>query len=661
MTLGASVDSGRAGDTAGWRRDIQCLRGVAVAMVVLYHAHIPGFTGGYLGVDVFFVISGFLITRLVATAIDRGAFSLVDFYWRRARRLLPAALLVVGACMLLAPWFLGPGDRQELARSALYTIAFLGNVGQWLQTGYFQQTAELKPLLHYWSLAVEEHYYFLVPALLLILPASKRFSALCLLTMLSLIGCLVLVHFKPGLTFYFLPTRAWELGLGSILATIPANQAEKLRLPQRAQNVLTILACIALVSVVASPLSVTHPYVDALVACGATAILIALQPDFLRSGRWLAPVAVLGNLSYSLYLVHWPILSFAAHANVTGEAFPWYVRVSLILASVLLAAMIYRFVERPLRVAGNAMARPVDLRRDFSALGGSIVVLGFACIAVVFLAKDEQNFAERLRGNVGLRAECSVDGVTPIPTLCRSASNVEAVLWGDSHAMQWADALSFSGLQLLQLTRPLCAPIPDVAAIRPERGDVWSGGCIDFNDDALKLIEVSDAKIVVMSALWAYLPASALLLRQPDGTLKRVELDRATVADLVAQTIFRLRSMGKRVVVLFPAPHGAFDRGRCVERTHLGLVMAGATAECVLPRTQQQSIYTPLAALAADIARQANVSVVEFWPQICDDKTCYSEIGDVMIFRDSNHLSYEGARWLVRQANLVDRIRREAR
>lgn len=662
MSLSASTaQPGSRSQSVAWRRDIQCLRGLAVLLVVLYHAHIPGFVGGYLGVDVFFVISGYLITRLVVGGIDVGTFSLVDFYWRRARRLLPAAFAVLAICALLAPWFLGPGYQKDLAKSSLLTLAFLANVGQWLQTGYFQPTAELKPLLHFWSLAVEEHYYFVLPALMLFVRPSRRLAVVASLTVLSLLACLALVHVKPGVTFFFLPTRAWELGFGSVLAVCSQAKLDRLLSMRRAQNILTVLAFATLIMVVVVPLSATHPYVDALLACGATSILIASQSSFLGSSGIVTPLVWLGDRSYSLYLVHWPLFSFAAHANATGAWYRWEVRVGLILLAIAIAALLFHLVERPLRVRGHAA-----FDRSRGARDARLVCSAALCLVLVFAGQmlfvsDRYGFAHRLRGNSGLSEACSQEIAKPDVSNCKSSSQVEAVVWGDSHAMHWVEALAAEGMPLLQITRSACAPVLGTAAIHTSKGSAWSGGCIEFNDNALLAIRESEAKVVVLSSMWTYLEHFELTVRTDDQQLVKRELDHAAVVRRIAFVVDQLRKSGKRVIALVRPPHGQFDRGRCVERLHLGLVTFGAATRCEVSVAIQATAYSPFATLARDVSTAADVAVLEFWPHICNDKTCYSEIDDVMIFRDSNHLSYEGARWLVRQANLVDRIRREAR
>jgi len=199
-----------------YRRDLQALRGVAIALVLLYHLGLPGLQAGYLGVDIFFTISGFLITRIIIRSLDAGDFSFAAFYFRRAKRLLPAAYLAFAATIAAAPFFLSGQELHALVAQVAGSVSFTGNIALWLQSGYFDGRADVKPLLHVWSLSLEEQYYMLLPAALFCLPRRFATPAITVGTLASLLLCLYFAPLKPGASFYLLPTRAWELGVGSI-------------------------------------------------------------------------------------------------------------------------------------------------------------------------------------------------------------------------------------------------------------------------------------------------------------------------------------------------------------------------------------------------------------------------------------------------------------
>ena len=193
-----------------FRTDIQVLRGFAVLIVLFYHAKMGFLPAGYLGVDVFFVISGFLITHLVKSGLERGDFSFSEFYFRRAKRLLPAAYVTFFVTALLAPFFLGSIEMSDFRMQMLGAVAFIGNIVLWQQSGYFGGAAEFKPLLHVWSLAIEEQYYFILPAFLFFLPRRFWKPVTAFVLVFSLALCLFLVQKKASATFFLLPTRAWN-------------------------------------------------------------------------------------------------------------------------------------------------------------------------------------------------------------------------------------------------------------------------------------------------------------------------------------------------------------------------------------------------------------------------------------------------------------------
>jgi len=201
-----------------YRTDIQALRGVAVLLVVFYHARLIPIQNGFLGVDIFFVVSGFLITSQISTQLNNKNFSFQKFYLRRAWRLLPAAYTVLFACCLLAPWTLSYSQQQDFVQQIWGAITLSANFVLWDQVGYFEGAAKLKPLLHTWSLSIEEQYYLLMPALLVITPKKYWFPVLTLLSISSYSIYLLLQNTNSVAAFYFTPSRLWELGVGSVLA-----------------------------------------------------------------------------------------------------------------------------------------------------------------------------------------------------------------------------------------------------------------------------------------------------------------------------------------------------------------------------------------------------------------------------------------------------------
>src|SRR5438309_3003341 len=293
------------------RKDVEGLRGVAILAVILFHIGLKWLPGGFLGVDIFFLLSGFLITGLIARQTDAGSFSLLIFYQRRVARLLPALLLVLLAVLAAALLLCFPGEIRALRGSAVATPLFLSNFYFWSSDPYFAPPSAVQPLLHSWSLGVEEQFYLLYPALLLAgvrLGGRARILAVAGATLLSLAAAAALSASAPQAAFYLLPTRLWELGLGGLaaLGLVPAPSTRSGRELLCAAAGAILIAAFLL----ASPASGT-PFPAALLPCAATALLLAFGEET-AAGRLLAaaPLRGLGRLSYAFYLWHWPVIAF---------------------------------------------------------------------------------------------------------------------------------------------------------------------------------------------------------------------------------------------------------------------------------------------------------------------------------------------------------------
>ena len=336
-----------------YRPEIDGLRALAVVPVVLYHAGIPGFSGGYVGVDIFFVISGYLITMLILRDVEAGCFSIVRFYERRARRILPALIFVTLACVPIAWISMIPKDFDDFAASIWSVALFVSNFHFWLESGYFDTAIELKPLVHTWSLAVEEQYYIIIPLFLVVLLRFGRSGIVLALSVVfaaSLASALIGSASYPAANFYLLPGRAWELIAGGLLAVYELKNTPAVA--SRTANVLALLGLILLVASLFTFTSVTpHPGLLTLAPVLATVLII-------RFGHARGPVNRLlslqmlvstGLISYSLYLWHQPIFAIArvrALDNLgIAEYFP------LIGLSILVSMATWRYLETPFRNA----------------------------------------------------------------------------------------------------------------------------------------------------------------------------------------------------------------------------------------------------------------------------------------------------------------------
>jgi len=340
-----------------YRNDIDGLRAIAVASVVLYHIGL-GCPGGFVGVDVFFVISGYLITSMILKDLRQGSFSLVNFWERRVRRIFPAWIAMVGIT-LLAGWFLLlPRDLARLGLSAIAQAFCVSNFYFWRTTNYFGGTNEQKPLLHTWSLGVEEQFYVIVPLLLMLAfsyQTLRRNTALLAMTITLSIASLALamwgVYHQPFATFFLLPTRGWELSVGSLLAMLPAGMHPQTKVARELTGLLGLTGI--LLPIFAYSDKTPFPGMAALPPCLGAALFIwanmpaQISPTAAARLLSLKPIVFIGLISYSLYLWHWPILCLAAYWK-TAVATPVF-KAGLVAMSLVMACLSWRFIETPFR------------------------------------------------------------------------------------------------------------------------------------------------------------------------------------------------------------------------------------------------------------------------------------------------------------------------
>lgn len=449
-----------------YRPDIDGLRAVAVVSVVIFHAFPAFFPGGFVGVDVFFVISGFLITQIILREQGAGRFSFLSFYARRIRRILPALLMVLAASYA-AGWFtLFSQDFKTLGLQIAGAAGFASNFILLSEAGYFDSASELKPLLHLWSLAIEEQFYVFWPALLVL---AQRFrlpipALTGVLLAASLAGCLWLTRVDPAAAFYLSPVRFWEILVGALLAgreiRHPAPPLPILALPGAA----LLVAAFALIDHTRA-----FPGAWALLPVLGTALVIAAGPQG-RANRWLsAPwIVALGLVSYPLYLWHWPLLAYTR--IVGGSAVPAWALGLAVVAALLLAILTYRLIERPIRWRA-AQGRTAVL------LLVALIGVGFAGFNVWqreglrFRAANKANPEEFDWRGEWRHKTCFLEArdakSAVFATQC-APEGAKVVLWGDSHGAAlypgFAGAARTRGIALTQFTAAGCPPVFDFAA-----------------------------------------------------------------------------------------------------------------------------------------------------------------------------------------------------
>lgn len=647
-----------------YRADIDGLRAVAVLPVVFYHAGFESFSGGFVGVDIFFVISGYLITSILIDQTESDRFSVLQFYERRVRRIFPALFAVVAFCAVASPFLLFPNDLKDFGQSVFATAGFSSNFLFWQESGYFDAPAETKPLLHTWSLAVEEQFYIAFPLLILLLAkhGQRRYlRAFVIIALLSFGISLYGLSHAPEATFYLLPTRAWELLVGAALASgaVPAiNHAA-------ARNLLAVLGLLLIAyAVFGFSETTSFPGPNALYPCLGTALIVyagadqspaTAQASFVNRLLSLRVLVFLGLVSYSLYLWHWPLLVFArlyALREITA-AETW----GVIAASLLLAIVSWRYIERPFRGQAALWSRG----KLFTGAGSVMAAAAVFGIAVHIADGFPGRVSEKLLRIAEVGQEVSpfyknCSYVTPAEVrdgqLCKvgaeGSMEPSFIVWGDSHALaavsgidKTAKSAGQSGLFAYYIG---CPPILGIRRLDKSESH-W---CRDFNDAVMEQIEGHDTITnIVLIARWAlysegtgygYVKGKSHIA--DDETLEggTAEIKRVFRSGL-ERTVAQLHNLGKAVFIMTQIPEvkwlvpEVLSRGAHFER-----------AVDIRPRFEAYRKRQEFATQTFEaIARDYPVKMLRPHERLCDVEHCRIAIDGKPLYRDDDHLSHFGA------------------
>ena len=560
------ADLNPPGVAGHYRPDIDGLRGIAVLSVVAYHAFPKVARSGFTGVDVFFVISGFLISGLILEDLRRGRFSFTRFYARRFRRIFPALIVVLAACLLYGSFALAPDQLRELGKQAAAGAGFSSNFLQWQQAGYFDQKATTKPLLHLWSLGVEEQFYIAWPILLI--AAYGRGRRLLYvswgLLLVSFVISIIATYSHPSAAFYLPLPRFWELLTGALLA-YRSHSAEARTRPLEHDPRVSWRAAAGLALISAGFLCIdsgrAFPGWWALLPVLGTALMISAPQAWLNRRLLSArPLVLIGLISYPLYLWHWVVLTFARIANL-DEELPRTLRLAAIAASVLLAWLTYRWIERPIRFGARRDAIPRPLLAAMAACGLAGLVLYFTNglafrypaeirTLAAFDYDNERDFYEQSYrgGECFLSATESFDGMAQ---RCVDPGPARLVaLWGDSHAASLYPGLRAAqkddAFRIAQFTASACPPLLGfTGAGRPH--------CAAFNAAVLQELRVLAPDLIILEAHWA------LYTGERGGSRFDAALLRRTIEQLEAAGLRHIVVMGSLPTWKIYAPRVAFE------------------------------------------------------------------------------------------------------
>lgn len=637
------------------RLDIQSLRGYAILSVLLFHARMPFVPGGYLGVDIFFVISGFLITNLISKQIQDETFSFREFYFRRAKRLLPAAYTTFILTAIAATFLLTSQELVDFSRQLVGAVTFTANMVLWRQGTYFGVESDLKPLLHVWSLSIEEQYYFLLPAVLVFTPKKYWFRLVVTSLGLSLVICYIFYQIQAGAAFYLFPARAWELCIGSLGVFLFRNATVI-----KSSRMLLIPATVTIIYLTLKPCGGMHPGIDSLLACASTLIIILSNSQQLFSNLLGRILIWLGDMSYSLYLVHWPIFALVNNFWIDDAPVPLLVRNLCILASIILGYFQYKFIEYPIHKASFKFSR------RYMVVGGmmSSVLILSALVIPYYNSKMNDEFIQARRGNTGLGQVCAFKGNFSALPECETTSTPDMMIWGDSNAMHLIPGIDATkgDHSIIQATKYVCGPLVGVAPVGiftgAQQTQGWAETCLEFNDSVIAFLAKNDSiKTVILSSYFSqYLSTERFALTLGEGNrVEHTASKHLEMAELGMQkTIRQIRALGKKVVIVAPPPAMDFDMGRCVERVVRDLPRFGKYENCTATRKDIEEKRAVVYQFLKDVTLANDIEVIKFNEALDADGKIMTSVNGNNIFIANAHLSYFGSTYLAQKMSLVN-------
>ena len=642
----------------GYRGDIEGLRALAILLVIADHAGLPWLRGGFVGVDIFFVLSGYLITALLVQDVARtGRIRIAVFYARRLRRLLPALLMMLVVVSLVAMVLLAPASQSDQAPTAASAVLWLSNLRFAFATlDYFGPQAENNLFLHTWSLGVEEQFYLVWPALLaLVLGAWGKHKpladvnrlkfAMIAIMLISVVACIAWTPLAPQMTFYMMPTRAWQFALGALTLIysgapkqFAADEEHGLVAPDidKARRLVRWAGWlgIALVLVAAAWFDPDEPYPGwraLLPSLGAAGVLAA---GARASGTGIArvlswhPLQAIGRISYSWYLWHWPVLILGGTLVSTADS---AYRLILVGCSLLLAVLSHRFVEMPIRGSAGLIERP----RLFVLASLAVMVVGWALasgwsmLAMAWMKAPQQNVYQDARDDAPLiylqSLHCDDFFFNDKVNACvwgPADATHTVVLMGDSLAGQWfpsvAKAFDRPGWRLLVLTKSAC-PMVNRHIFYKRIGREYTE-CDTWRTRAFIYLTAVKPDVVILSSN----PSAAFDEQQwVDGTSEILRAIGGSVG---------------HIVLLRATPHLPFDGPDCLSMKQWRPSLLARMVDCQAPAYSRQNakVYEWLLQAAGLFS---NVSVLDMNDLVCPRGMCDAERNGQIIFRDNQHLT----------------------
>ena len=631
-----------------YRADIDGLRAIAILIVILFHAFPKSFPGGFIGVDIFFVISGFLITTIILNGLNERTFSLEEFYIRRVKRIFPALILTLFFTILIGWFILLPDEYLEISKQVIGGSLFVDNFYFWIESSYFDHDSILKPLIHLWSLGVVEQFYLFWPVILVLF--SRKVHPLILIQVICLASLTTSIYFAVtkthnALNFYFPITIFWEMLFGAILAYSNVNTTCKKNMGKAMHNkiVLSITSLFAFFLIISAIFifngTLYYPgYASLIPVLGAT-LLIAVGNKALVNRYLLSnPIMIwLGLISYPLYLYHWPLLSFLR--IYYGEYEPnIFIKIFLIFIAIICSWATYRFVEKPIRISKkNHIVKVLVGILAISGLTGALI---YSENGFNDRFRDEQifnnkpNSLEKLLSNANCVGQykflfTNFDQERDFCKLTHQITNTPVVIIGDSHAGVIYNSLVSRGVNnIIHLGRGSCPPISDVNPV----SDFYK--CHPTIQDLTNYFIKSDASLIILTGVFG---------RYFDGTYLPQD-NQKDIFDKVETWFRALGKSRKSIVIILDNPTLPFQSSQCYKRP----LDFKDPLKCSFSRsTHDQVINSYKALFEKQASKYKNISIIDPTKYFCDEMECYAKNSDGLLYsNDNNHLNMRGANFI---------------
>ncbi|AZP52375.1 acyltransferase [Rahnella aquatilis] len=637
-----------------YRSDIDGLRALAILLVVLYHSGVTLFSGGFIGVDIFFVISGFLIGGIISKEFHNSTFSYYNFYARRIKRIAPALLTMLLLCSIFSYYFLSPLELIDFAKYSVATILSVPNIALWKGMDYFSTNSDLNPLLMTWSLGVEEQFYIFLPLIfsLCIARRIKLFTATIFITIVSFLLCLYITNIKPSPAFYLLPTRAWEMGVGVAIA-LKQNEIYNIGFIKKNKPLCFLIGTILVLScsIFLDNNTLFPGFIAVLPVLGASLIIIG---ESRASNVFLSnkPMVYIGIVSYSWYLWHWPFLSFTRMAY-NGHP-PVTITLFVSTLALILSYFSYKLVEVPFRKPMKASNKKIVLIYISTvSIFITPLILSMLFGGLKYRVNNEIIVSEKNR-LISISDKCLVANTQSLPDSsdCIPNKDSESVaLVGDSHAAALRGGVDIyaknNNMSVYQLTKSSCPFLVDTPRYIkriPEHAEL----CNNFNKNVIKeLIDNKKIKVVIMSAYWdAGISLNDTEFGYHEYKNQNSDNNITALQKGLSKTIEILRNNGKKIIIVEDVPYFKFDVVKEVINKNIPLRYRFGELIGNPPESSQFSPKTiaKMADVKSTIESMKTHGAIIFSPEknLCNLNGCQYSMNGISIYYDQQHLNMLG-------------------